>query len=484
MDALLLARIQFGFTISFHIVFPALTIGLASYLAVLEALWLRTHRRVFMDLYHFWLKVFAVAFGMGVVSGLVMAYQFGTNWSEFSRFAGGVTGPLLAYEVLTAFFLEAGFLGVMLFGLQRVGPGLHFFSTVAVAIGTLISATWILASNSWMHTPQGHAIIDGRVVPVDWLAVIFNPSFPYRLTHMVIAAFLATALMVGGSAAWHLLRGRSSEPVRMMLSMALWMLLAAAPLQALVGDAHGLNTLEHQPAKLAAIEGHWQNHPSEGVPLILFGWPDKHAETTHWKIAIPRAGSLLLTHSWDGEIPALKDFAPEDRPNSTVVFWTFRLMVGLGLLMIALALLGLALRRGGRLYRSLPFLRFALLMGPSGLVAILAGWMTTEIGRQPWIIYGLMRTADAVSAHSASQLGISLGLFVVVYFAVFGAGTGYMLRLIGKGPVVDEGSHPVSGGPGQSRSAARPLSAVPEGSEVATARTPQPSGRLVTAARS
>ena len=464
MDALLLARIQFGFTVSFHIVFPGLTIGLASYLAVLEGLWLKTGRQVYMDLYHFWSKVFAVAFGMGVVSGLVMAYQFGTNWSEFSRFAGGITGPLLAYEVLTAFFLEAGFLGVMLFGMQRVGPGLHFTSTVAVAVGTLISSTWILASNSWMHTPQGHAIIDGRVVPVDWFAVIFNPSFPYRLTHMVLAAFIATALVVGASAAWHLLRGRSHEPVRVMLSMALWMLLAVAPLQAIVGDAHGLNTLKHQPAKLAAIEGHWQNHPGQGVPLILFGWPDMQAETTHWKIEIPRAGSLLLTHSWDGQIPALKDFPRADRPKSTVVFWTFRVMVGLGLLMILLALLGLWLRRGGRFYRSRAFLRFALLMGPSGLVALLAGWFTTEIGRQPWIVYGLMRTADAVSPVSAQQLGISLALFVVVYFVVFGAGTGYIQKLIAKGPMVDEGLLAVAGGPGQQRNPARPMSAADEGS--------------------
>ena len=465
MDALLLARIQFGFTVSFHIVFPALTIGLASYLAVLEGLWLRTGRAVYMDLYHFWLKVFAVAFGMGVVSGLVMAYQFGTNWSEFSRFAGGVTGPLLAYEVLTAFFLEAGFLGVMLFGLSRVGPGLHFLSTVAVAVGTLISATWILASNSWMHTPQGHEIIDGRVVPVDWIAVIFNPSFPYRLAHMVTAAYLATALMVGGSAAWHLLRGRDTEPVRVMLSMALWMLLATAPLQALIGDAHGLNTLEYQPAKLAAIEGHWENHPGDGVPLILFGWPDMQAETTRFKIEIPRAGSLLLTHSWEGQIPALKDFAPEDRPNSTIVFWTFRVMVGLGFLMIALALVGLWLRRGQRLYRSRPFLRFALLMAPGGLVAMLAGWFTTEIGRQPWIIQGLMRTAEGVSAHSAAQLGISLALFVLVYFAVFGAGTAYMLRLIGKGPVIEEAGQPMVGGPGRPRHPGRPLSAAPDSTD-------------------
>ncbi|MDH6592626.1 cytochrome d ubiquinol oxidase subunit I [Variovorax sp. TBS-050B] len=461
MDALLLARIQFGFTISFHIIFPALTIGLASYLAVLEALWLRTQRQVYLDLYEFWIKVFAVAFGMGVVSGLVMAYQFGTNWSNFSRFAGGITGPLLAYEVLTAFFLEAGFLGVMLFGRQRVGPALHFVSTLAVALGTLVSATWILASNSWMHTPQGHAIIDGRVVPVDWFQVIFNPSFPYRLAHTVVASYIATALMVAGGAAWHLLRGNDNTRVRTMLSMALWMLLAAAPIQAVIGDQHGLNTLEHQPAKLAAIEGHWERAPEgEGVPLILFGWPDMAAETTRYALEIQRAGSLLLTHSWDGQIPALKDFAPADRPNATVVFWTFRTMVGLGLLMIALAFWGLWLRRGERLYAKRGFLRFALAMSPAGLAAILAGWYTTEIGRQPWIVQGLMRTAEAASPqHSAAQVGFTLALFVIVYFVVFGAGTAYGLRLIAKGPASDEAAHPARGGPGAPRTPARPLSA-------------------------
>jgi cytochrome d ubiquinol oxidase subunit I len=460
MDALLLARIQFGFTISFHIIFPALTIGLASYLFVLEALWLRTQRLVYMDLYHFWLKIFAVAFGMGVVSGLVMAYQFGTNWSNFSRLAGGVTGPLLAYEVLTAFFLEAGFLGVMLFGLKRVGPGLHLFSTGAVALGTLISATWILASNSWMQTPQGFEIIDGRVVPVDWLLAILNPSFPYRLAHMVVAAFLATALMVGGSAAWHLLRGRDGAPVRLMLSMALWMILVAAPIQAVIGDQHGLNTLEHQPAKFAAIEGHWENSPGEGVPLILFGWPDMEAETTRYALRIPRAGSLLFTHSWDGDIPTLKDFPREDRPDSTVVFWSFRVMVGLAFLMVGLALWALYLRRDGRQFSHRPFLRFALAMGPAGLIAILAGWITTEVGRQPWVVYGLMRTADGVSPHhTAGQMALTLAIFVVVYVAVFGAGTLYALRLIAKGPVAGESSELIEGGPGEHRQPMRPMSA-------------------------
>ncbi|SFP18264.1 cytochrome ubiquinol oxidase subunit I [Pseudomonas borbori] len=463
IEALDLARIQFGFTISFHIIFPAITIGLASYLAVLEGLWLKTRQEVYRDLYHFWAKIFAVNFGMGVVSGLVMAYQFGTNWSAFSDFAGAVTGPLLTYEVLTAFFLEAGFLGVMLFGWQRVGPGLHFFSTLMVAIGTLISTFWILASNSWMHTPQGFEIIDGRVIPVDWFAVVFNPSFPYRLAHMATAAFLATAFFVGASAAWHLLRGRDNPALRKMLSMALWMALIVAPVQAVIGDLHGLNTLKYQPAKIAAMEGHWDNSNGEPTPLILFGWPDMQREETRFKLEIPALGSLILTHSLDQQVPALKEFAAEDRPNSTIVFWTFRVMVGLGLLMILTGLWGLWLRVRGRLYQSRAFLHLAVWMGPSGIVAMLAGWYTTEIGRQPWIIQGLMRTADASSGHSFAQMSLTLALFVVVYFALFGAGLGYMMRLVRKGPITDEGKQAAEGGPGQRRTPSRPLSAAEEG---------------------
>lgn len=433
-DALWLARAQFAFTIAVHIVFPAITIGLASYLAVLEGCWLKTRNTVYRDLYHFWLPIFAVNFGMGVVSGLVMAYQFGTNWSFYSTFAGSVTGPLLTYEVLTAFFLEAGFLGVMLYGWSRVGPGLHFLATLMVALGTLISATWILASNSWMQTPAGIEIIDGRVVPVDWLAVIFNPSFPYRLVHMGLAAFLATALVVGASGAWHLLRGNRTPAVRKMFAMAMGMVLVVAPLQAWVGDLHGINTLKHQPAKIAAIEGHWENQPGEGVPLILFGWPDMAREETRFKVEIPRLGSLILTHSLDGQFPGLKDFAPEDRPPSYVVFWTFRLMVGLGLLMMLLSAWALVARWRDRLYDSRGLLRFALLMGPSGLAAILLGWFTTEVGRQPWIVYGLMRTADAATPRSVGELTFTLGLFVVSYLTVFGVGVWYLLRLIAKGP--------------------------------------------------
>lgn len=460
--ALELARIQFGFTISFHIIFPAITIGLASYLVVLEGMWLWKRETVYRDLYHFWSKIFAVNFAMGVVSGLVMAYQFGTNWSYFSTFAGGITGPLLAYEVLTAFFLEAGFLGVMLFGWNRVGPGLHFMATLMVAIGTLISTTWILASNSWMHTPQGHEIIDGIVVPVNWFEVIFNPSFPYRLVHMTIAAYLATALFVGASGAWHLLRGHANVRVRTMFSMAMWMLLLVVPVQIYVGDRHGLNTLEYQPAKLAAMEGHWENEPGAGVPLILFGWPDMQAETTRWAVEVPRLGSLILTHSLDGQIQGLKEFAPEDRPNATIVFWTFRVMVGLGFLMLALGLWGAWLRWKDDLYDRLWFLRFAVWMGPAGLIAILAGWYTTEIGRQPWIVQDIMRTADAVSDHSALALSITLIAFIVVYFAVFGTGALYVLKLVAAGPQAGEDDPADDAGPDMTKRPARPLSAAPD----------------------
>ncbi|WP_275725625.1 cytochrome ubiquinol oxidase subunit I [Vibrio furnissii] len=441
LEALDLARIQFAFTVSFHIIFPAITIGLASFLSVLEWRWMKTGNPVYKNLYHFWCKIFAVNFGMGVVSGLVMSYEFGTNWARFSDFAGSVTGPLLTYEVLTAFFLEAGFLGVMLFGWHKVSRRMHFFATVMVAIGTLISTFWILSSNSWMQTPQGIEIVDGRVVPVDWFKIVFNPSFPYRLAHMALAAFLSTAFFVAASAAWHLLRGRKSAEVKKMFSMAMWMILLVAPLQAVVGDAHGLNTLEHQPAKIAAIEGHWENKPGEATPLILFGIPDMDAEKTRFSLEVPYLGSLILTHSLDKQIPALKSFAKEDRPNSTIVFWSFRVMAGLGMLMILSALTALWLRRKGKLYDTKLFHRFVLLMGPSGLIALLAGWFTTEIGRQPWVVYGMMRTRDAASNHDVLQMSITLALFVIIYFSVFTVGITYMMRLVGKGPTAVEQEH-------------------------------------------
>jgi cytochrome d ubiquinol oxidase subunit I len=462
LDALELARIQFAFTVSFHIIFPAISIGLASYLAVLEGLWLKTSKEVYYDLYRFWLQIFAVTFGMGVVSGVVMSYQFGTNWSQLSTAAGSIMGPLLTYEVLTAFFLEAGFLGIMLFGLNKVGRGLHFFATLMVAIGTLISTFWILSSNSWMHTPQGFTLVDGVFTPDSWWDIVFNPSFPYRLAHMAVAAFLSTAFVVGGTAAWHLLKGKRDPATRMMFSMALWMALIVAPIQAMIGDFHGLNTLQYQPAKVAAMEGHWETE--KGVPLLLFGIPDMQEETTKYAIGIPHLASLILTHDPDGEIKGLKEWAPEDRPNALIVFWSFRVMVGLGLLMILCGALGLWLRRGDKVYEAKGFQRLMLLMGPSGIIALLAGWVTTEVGRQPWVIYGLLRTSDAASNHSATQMGVSLVLFVVVYFAVFGVGITYLLRMMRKGPVLGLISAQIAehGGPGHSRTPARPLSASAE----------------------
>ncbi|WP_219495163.1 cytochrome ubiquinol oxidase subunit I [Proteus terrae] len=441
LSAFDLARIQFAFTVSFHIIFPAITIGLASFLAVLEGLWLKTRNKDYLALFHFWSKIFAVNFAMGVVSGLVMAYQFGTNWSFFSDFAGSITGPLLTYEVLTAFFLEAGFLGVMLFGWNKVGEKLHFFATCMVALGTLMSTFWILASNSWMQTPQGFEIINNQVVPVDWLAVIFNPSFPYRLTHMGVAAFLASAFFIAASASWYLLKGHKTSPMKKMLSMSLWMILILAPIQALIGDVHGLNTLKHQPAKIAAIEGHWENEPGEATPLILFGMPDMDAEETKYKIEIPYLGSMILTHSLEKQVPALKEFPKEDRPNSLIVFWSFRIMVGLGMLMILVGVWGTWLRYKKKLYESKAFLRLTFLMAPSGLIAILAGWFTTEVGRQPWVVYGIQRTRDAVSAHGEMHMSISLLIFLVVYSSVFGVGYAYMLKLIRKGtPEVHHGN--------------------------------------------
>lgn len=457
-----LARLQFAFTISVHIIFPALTIGLSSFLVVLEARWLWTRDRVYFELYHFWSKVFAINFGMGVVSGLVMAYEFGTNWSGFSKFAGGITGPLLTYEVLTAFFLEAGFLGVMLFGWNKVGEGLHMMATLFVAIGTLISTTWILASNSWMQTPQGFEIIDGRVVPTDWLKVIFNPSFPFRLAHMTLAAYLSTALLVAAGGAWHAVMRSQTAASRKMMSMALWLIVLLTPVQLLVGDAHGLNTLKYQPAKLAAIEGHWENVDGQtSVPLTAFGIPNMEAERTDYAIEIPYLGSLILTHSLHGQIPSLKDFRPEDRPNSTIIFWTFRIMVGLGMLMLLLGFLSLWFRWRGSLHSSRLFLFLTLFMGPTGLLALWMGWMTTEIGRQPWVVYGVMRTSEAASAHSVNTLTATLLVFVALYIAVFGTGIWYMLKLVVKGPQ-QYGAQTGPMEPGQVKRPARPLSAVPD----------------------
>ncbi|MCC5977714.1 MAG: cytochrome ubiquinol oxidase subunit I [Salinarimonas sp.] len=432
-DAIELARFQFAFTVSFHIIFPAFTIGLASYLAVLNGLHLWTKQDIYLKLFNYWKTIFAVSFGMGVVSGITMSYQFGTNWSVFSDKAGPIIGPLMGYEVLSAFFLEAGFLGVMLFGREKVGPKLHFFATLMVAVGTLGSAFWILSVNSWMHTPAGFAINEvGQFVPADWRAAIFNPSFPYRLVHMVLAAYLTTALVVGAVGAWHLLRDTGDAGARKMFAMAMGMILLVAPLQIFAGDMHGLNTLEHQPAKIAAMEGHYERQA--GAPLILFGIPDDEAEVTRYAIGIPKLGSLILTHSLDGEVPGLKDFPRDERPNAFLVFYAFRVMVGLGLLMLTLALWGGWRRWRGDLYSSRRLLWSAVAMGPAGFIAVLSGWIVTEVGRQPYTIYGHLKTVDSAAPLQVEAVSTSLIAFIVVYFFVFGAGTFYLFRLMKKPP--------------------------------------------------
>lgn len=432
MDALLLSRIQFGFTIAFHIIFPAFTIGLASYLAVLEGLWLLTKKDVFKNLYLFWLKVFALAFGMGVVSGVVMSYQFGTNWSGFIAAGGNVIGPLLAYEVLTAFFLEASFLGIMLYGWKRVGPGLHFFATCSVAFGTALSAFWILSANSWMQTPAGFSVgQDGRLVADDYLAVIFNPSFPSRFVHMLLAAYLTTGLAVAGASAWRLLRGEGGAESRMALRMAVLLIAVLAPLQILAGHESGIIAQRYQPAKLAAMEGWWEaSAPHRGTSLIAF--PDGRAEKNHWELEVPNTSGWLFEKG--AALPGLKAFPVEERPPVAIVYWAFRIMVGMGLLMLAVGLYGAFVWARGRLDTSRWLHRAAVFASPAGFIAVLAGWVTTEVGRQPWLVHGVLRTKDALSPVSAGQVAVSLLIFLIVYAVVFSAGALYILRLVNAGP--------------------------------------------------
>ena len=432
LDATLLSRIQFGFTITFHILFPAFSIGLAGFLVALEVLWLRTGQERYWRLLRFWTTVFALAFGMGVVSGIVLSYQFGTNWSGLMAKAGQIMGPLLSYETLTAFFLEASFLGVLLFGWKRVSRRMHFFSTCMVALGTCISAFWITASNSWMQTPAGYVIRHGVFVPTDWWAIVFNPSFPMRYAHMLMAAYLATAFVVAGVAAAYLLKQRFVPLARPMLALALAMIVPLAPLQIALGDAAGLVVRDHQPAKLAAMEAQWT---TEVMPLRLFAWPDPSQGRNHFEIGIPRLGSLITQHSLDAPVKGLLDFPAADRPNATVLFWSFRLMVGIGFLMLAVALAAVVLGLRRQVYSSRWFLRTLKWVSPLGFVAIVAGWYTAEIGRQPYVVYGLLRTADAVSPVAVGHVALSLGLFFVVYSAVFGAGFWYLARALRAGPV-------------------------------------------------
>ena len=436
-DALLLSRLQFAFTIGFHIIFPAFTIGLASFLAVLEGLWLFTKKPLYKNLYLFWVKIFALSFGMGVVSGVVMSYQFGTNWSVFSSITGSVIGPLLAYEVLTAFFLEASFLGIMLFGWKRVGPKLHFFSTCMVAIGTLISAFWILAANSWMQTPQGWEwAADGTMTATNFWDVVFTPSMPSRFAHMVLAAFLTTAMVVAGASAFALLKDRAKAESRVALRMAVLMMAIVAPLQVVVGHESGVVAHEHQPAKVAAIEGWWTTQA--GQPTHLFAWPDEEAERNHLELSIPGFGSWFVTGDVNAELEGLDAFAKEDRPPVWITFWAFRVMVGMGLIMVALGGWGIIAWALKLLDRSRWYHRALVAAAPSGFIAVLAGWITAEVGRQPYVVYGVLRTADAASPVAAGAVATSLLFFIIVYAIVFSAGALYILRLMAKGPESDE----------------------------------------------
>jgi len=473
-DALTLSRIQFGFTISFHIIFPAFTIGLASWLARLEFEWLRTGDYLYKNLYKFWVKVFAVSFGLGVVSGIVMSYQLGTNWSRYSEFVGNVIGPVIAYEVITAFCLEAGFLGIMLFGWDKVGDRLHFLSTCLVAIGTLISAFWILSANSWMQTPAGFRIENGIALPVDWWKIVFNPSFPIRYAHMVLGCFLTTAFAVGGMSAWMLLRHPHDAPeaklagARRSLSMAMWFAVVMVPVQIFIGDSHGLAVLKLQPTKLAAIEANWETNAN--MPLVLFAIPDEKAEKNHYEIGIPKLGSFILTHSFDGVVPGLKDVPRDQRPPVWPVFFSFRIMVALGMAMLAVSLWSLYLRWRGTLFTNRPFLWAAMLMTPSGFGAVLFGWFVAEIGRQPWVVYGQLRTADAVSPITAEAVGTSLVTFFVVYLFVFGFGSYYLAKLLRRGPDAVE----TMPGEGLGKMPKRPLSVPSEGMEGRPGHRPQP----------
>ena len=437
LDPLLLSRLQFFWVIALHILLPAFTIGLSSFIALLEWRYWRTGDRVYFRLSAFWLRIFAISFGLGVVSGVVMPFQFGANWSRFSDMTANVIGPLMAYEVLTAFFLEASFLGILLFGRDLVPQWARVVAALTVAAGTLFSAFWILAANSWMQTPAGYEISDGLYFPTDWWEVVFNPSFPYRLAHTLNAFLVTTGFVVIAVAAGYLRRGRALPESRRMLSMTLWLLSVLVPLQIVLGDEHGLNTLRYQPEKVAAIEGDWETRAE--MPLILFGWPDEAAERTRASVEIPYLGSLILTHRISGTVRGLKEWPPSDRPPVAIVFWSFRVMVGIGLLMLAIVIAGNWLRWRGRLYDMRWFLVTCEWSLPVGFVAVIAGWIVTEAGRQPWVVYHQLRTADAVTPSlSGGEVMASLALYVAVYLVVFPLSLYYLRALVRAGPSDDE----------------------------------------------
>jgi cytochrome d ubiquinol oxidase subunit I len=444
LDPLILSRLQFAWVVAWHILLPALTIGLASYIALLEGIWFVTGKEIWFRISAFWTRIFAVAFGMGVVSGVVMPFQFGTNWSRFSDATANIISPMLAYEGLTAFTLEAGFLGVLLFGRNLVPRWAHFASALLVAAGTLHSTFWILVTNSWMQTPGGYKIVNGIFYPTSWMEIIFTASFPYRFMHTVAAFYVTTGFVVMGVAAYLLRRKNSAPEAKLMLSITLWLLTVLVPLQILLGDMHGLNTLHTQPAKLAAIEAHWNSEAR--APLTLFAIPDQKAETNHYAIEVPLLGSLILTHDVNGVVPGLKDYPPEDRAPTIIPFFAFRIMVGAGLVMLAIVLAGLWLRLRKQLYDRDWFLRALMWASPLGFVAVVAGWTTTEVGRQPWTVYGVMRTAASVTPSlTGFDVLLSLAGYIAAYAVMFPAGL-WMVRRIVRGGVSQEDAAPVGAG--------------------------------------
>jgi len=461
LDPVLLARLQFAFTISFHIIFPSFTIGLSAYIATLGVLALARGRDHYERIARFWTRIFAVSFGMGVVSGIVLSYELGTNWSRFSASAGNIIGPLAGYEVLTAFFLEATFLAVMLFGPGRVPRGLVVVSSIIVAIGTALSAFWILSANSWMHTPVGHEIRDGVAYPLSWLTIIFNPSFLYRLAHMLNASYLTAGFVVLAVGARYLLAGRHEDEGRTMMRMAIGLLAVLAPLQLLIGDLHGLNTLKHQPTKVAAMEAHWDS--SKPADFHIFAWPDETGEVNRYELSIPRGASLILTHDPNGLFPGLKDVPPQDRPPVKPVFFAFRIMLAIGFFMIAAALYGAFLWWRGQLFTTRWYLQIVAHSWWTGFVAVLAGWVVTETGRQPWIVHGIMRTAEATSPVTGGAVATTFALFVLVYAIVFSFGIYYINRLISKG--IQPGAHEAEIAAGS-----RPISAAHDAGREALAR--------------
>ena len=434
MDALFLSRIQFALTTLFHILFPTLTIGLSLYLVAVEFLWLRTKQEVYYRTYRFWARIFAVNFGVGVVSGIVLEFEFGTNFSQFSQRVSNVLSPLLAFEVLTAFFLEAGFLGIMLLGWEKVRRSIHFTATCLVSLGTIISAFWILAANSWMQTPAGYRLVEGKFLAMDFTEAILNPSALIRMGHMTMASLETTAFVVAGISAYFLLKGRQVFLFRRSLGIALVMASVFAPLQIFLGDVSGREVFHYQKSKLAAMEAHWETNTSGGAPFAVIALPDMKEERNLFELSIPNGLSLLVTHSLNGRVPGLKEVPREDRPNVVILFWTFRFMVGIGFVLLGIMVWAAVLWRRGRVYERRPFLRTLVMAHPLGFIATELGWITTEVGRQPWLVYQLMRTSEGVSPIPAGNVIWSLALFLIIFPAIGATYLYFILGTLRKGP--------------------------------------------------